>query len=153
MSKLTGKNDSVEIDASRPVYTLSIASHLSNVPGHSIRQYIDRGLLIPYKLDSKRHLFSANDISRLRHIQILINEKGLNFAGIRALMAMVPCWAIRNCSESDRQSCQAYTSDYFPCWEASEKGTLCKNVNCRECEVYKRISEEQDPKSVILDLI
>ena len=60
------------------------------------------GLLLPYKLESKRHLFSQNDINRLKLIQSLIREKGLNFAGVRALMAMVPCWAIRKCSEKDR---------------------------------------------------
>jgi len=136
-----------------PVYTLGIASKLSEIPSHSIRQYIDKGLLIPYKLDSKRHLFSPIDINRLKHIHVLIHEKGLNFAGIRALMAMVPCWAIRNCSKSDRKSCSAPLEDAFPCWESSNKGTACRNVNCRECNVYKRISEEVNMKSVISDLI
>ena len=140
-------------EARRAVYTLSIASQLSGIPAHSIRQYIDRGLLIPFKLDSKRHLFSTDDISRLKHIHILIHEKGLNFAGIRALMAMIPCWALRQCSESDRQSCNAYSANFYPCWEASEKGTACKNENCRECEVYKRITTEVDLKSVIQQLI
>jgi MerR family transcriptional regulator/heat shock protein HspR len=153
MNQVQGKNESEALEASRPVYTLSIASNLSDVPGHSIRQYIDRGLLIPYKLDSKRHLFSSNDIKRLKHIHDLIHDRGLNFAGIRASMAMIPCWAIRKCSSSDRKSCQAYTANYYPCWEASQKGTLCKNENCRECEVYSRITEERDLKSVIMDLI
>lgn len=148
------KNDKyIQTDANSPVYTLGVASKISHIPAHSIRQYIDRGLLIPYKLDSKRHLFSANDIKRIQNIHILIHEKGLNFAGIRALMGMVPCWAMRKCSASDRQSCQAFTANYQPCWEASQKGTLCKNENCRECEVYRRISEERDLKSVIKELI
>ena len=66
-------------DSGKPVYTLSIASQLSDIPAHSIRQYIDRGLLIPYKLDSKRHLFSKSDIIRLKNIHILIHNKGLNW--------------------------------------------------------------------------
>lgn len=144
---------SMHPEASSPVYTLGIASKLSNIPAHSIRQYVDKGLLIPFKLDSKRQLFSANDISRLKHIHILIHDKGLNFAGIRALMAMVPCWSLRHCSDSDRKTCGAYADDYYPCWEASDKGTMCKNTNCRECKVYSKISEEQDLKSVIRELI
>jgi MerR family transcriptional regulator/heat shock protein HspR len=143
----------VEVESLSPVYTLAVAAQLSGIPAHSIRQYIDRGLLIPYKLDSKRHLFSKSDISRLRHIHTLIQEGGLNFAGIRALMAMIPCWAIRPCSEIDRRSCNAYNAESFPCWEASEKGRICKNENCRECEVYNHLSEYGDFKSMIRALI
>lgn len=142
-----------EVESHRPVYTLSIASELSGIPAHSIRQYIDRGLLIPYKLNSKRHLFSSGDIKRLRTIHLLIKERGLNFAGIRALMAMVPCWAIRPCSESDRAECKAYQADSYPCWEASEKGRVCRNQDCRECEVYLHLSEYSDFKGLIRALI
>ncbi len=140
------------VDPNLPVYTLGIASQLSDIPAHSIRQYIDKGLLIPYKLDSSRHLFSANDIQRLRHIHMLIQEKGLNFAGIKALMAMIPCWEIRPCGKSDRENCNAYASDSIPCWEASEKGRKCKNENCRDCDVYKVLSEGSDFKEVIRGL-
>lgn len=145
--------NSDESESGKPVYTLGIASKLSDIPAHSIRQYIDRGLLIPFKLDSRRHLFSPNDINRLNNIHLLIHEHGLNFAGIKALMAMIPCWAIHPCSESDRQSCDAYSESTIPCWEASEKGRVCKNENCRECEVYKILSEEVNLKSVIKALI
>lgn len=140
-------------DTHMPVYTLGIASQLSEIPAHSIRQYCDRGLLVPYKLQSNRHLFSQRDIHRLKNIHILIHEKGLNFAGIRAMMAMIPCWAIRNCTKGDRLSCQAYAADLQPCWEASEKGTKCRNEDCRNCEVYNCLSEEVDLKSYIKALI
>jgi len=142
-----------ENDANLPVYTLGVTSSLSGIPAHSIRQYIDKGLLIPYKLDSKRHLFSARDVERLRHIHYLIQEKGLNFAGIRTLMSMIPCWAIRQCSEKDRHECRAYYENSYPCWEASEKGRLCRNDNCRECYVYNCCSGDRDLKSVFRDLI
>ena len=51
----------VEEQSSLPLYTLGIASQLSEIPAHSIRQYIDEGLIIPFKLESKRHLFSQQD--------------------------------------------------------------------------------------------
>jgi MerR family transcriptional regulator/heat shock protein HspR len=146
-------NEPTELNINEPVYTLGIASQLSGIPSHSIRQYIDRGLLIPYKLDSKRHLFSPGDINRLKQIHVLIHERGLNFAGIRALMAMIPCWAIRPCSESDRTACSAYTAQSHPCWEASEKGRLCKNENCRECEVYLNLDIQGGIKGVIRAMI
>jgi MerR family transcriptional regulator/heat shock protein HspR len=139
----------LDTEANRPILTLSITSQLSGIPAHSIRQYIDRGLLIPYKLDSSRHLFSQNDINRLKNINILINERGLNIAGIKAILAMVPCWAIHKCPEQNKQNCGAYNVDFVPCWEASEKGRVCKNENCRDCEVYTCLSNSIELKSVI----
>ena len=143
----------IELDNNRPVYTLRVASQLAEIPSHSIRQYIDMGLLIPHKLESKRHLFSQKDIDRLKLIRSLIRDKGLNFSGVRALMAMIPCWAIRGCSEEDRKSCDAYTYNFQPCWDASEKGRLCKNENCRECEVYHSFDSDTGIKSVLKSLI
>lgn len=135
-----------------PVYTLSTTSTISRIPIHSIRQYIDKGLIIPFKKDSNRNLFSQVDILRLKYIQKLLNEDGLNIAGIRSLLAIIPCWAIRHCSVEDREKCQAFYSASFPCWEASEKGILCKNTNCRECEVYRIVENYADVKSFIRTL-
>jgi MerR family transcriptional regulator/heat shock protein HspR len=142
-----------ELESKRPVYTMGVTSQLSEIPAHSIRQYIDMGLIIPFKLESKRHLFSQNDVGRLKLIQGLIHDKGLNFAGVRTLMAMLPCWAIRECSENDRRSCGAYSDNYVPCWEASEKGRLCKNENCRDCEVYNMLDLESGIKTVLKTLL
>src|SRR5659263_474874 len=124
------------VESTTPVYTLSTSSTLSGIPVHSIRQYIDKGLIIPFKKESNRNLFSQVDISRLRYIHKLLNEDGLNIAGIRSLLAIIPCWAIRKCSARERERCQAFQTNAYPCWEASEKGTLCKNTDCRECDVY-----------------
>ena len=136
-----------------PVYTLSIASSLSGIPVHSIRQYIDKGLIIPYKKESSRHLFSQVDILRLKNIQKLLDENGLNIAGIKALMALIPCWAIRKCSPEERETCPAYITDSFPCWDASHKGIPCKNFNCKECDVYKIVEKYPDIKSYLKELI
>lgn len=136
-----------------PLFTLKITSQLSELPAHSIRQYIDEGLIIPYKLESKRHLFSEYDIQRLRLIRHLIRDRGLNFTGIRALLAMIPCWGIRGCSKKDRNSCGAYSENFQPCWNASEKGRECLNVNCRDCEVYHIIDLELGIKTRLKSLI
>lgn len=136
-----------------PVYTLSVTADLSGIPVHSIRQYIDKGLMIPFKKESSRNLFSQVDILRLKYIHKLLDEYGLNIAGIRTLLAHIPCWAIRLCSDKEREKCQAYISETNPCWEASEKGTLCKNTNCRECEVYRSVENYPDLKSFIKTIV
>jgi MerR family transcriptional regulator/heat shock protein HspR len=145
------ENNSVASTA--PVYTLGTISTLSGIPVHSIRQYIDKGLIIPFKKESSRHLFSQVDILRLKYIYKLLNDDGLNIAGIRALMAHIPCWAICKCTAELREKCPAYKSDKDPCWDASEKGIPCKNKNCRECEVYKVVEKYPDMLTLLKELI
>lgn len=144
-------NNSVE--STTPVYTLSVTANLSGIPAHSIRQYIDKGLMIPFKKESSRNLFSQVDIQRLKYIHKLLEKDGLNISGIRSLLALIPCWAIRQCSIEERVKCQAYISETYPCWEASEKGTLCRNSNCRECEVYRSVENYPDLKSFLKTII
>jgi len=134
---------------SDPVYTLSIATRLSGIPDHSIRQYIDKGLLVPYKTATGRHLFSDVDISRLKCIRKMIHENGLNIAGIKAMYSLIPCWEIKSCTESDRSTCDAFTSSTYPCWEASNKGVACRNEDCRLCVVYRCPEKCRDFKSLI----
>nr|WP_319271538.1 MerR family transcriptional regulator [uncultured Draconibacterium sp.] len=136
-----------------PIYTLSVAAKLSNTPPHSIRQYIDKGLLLPYKKDTNRHLFSNADIQRLIWIKKRIDEQGLNFAGIKSMLAMLPCWKITKCSTHSRKNCEAYTNGSAPCWQASEKGQECKNKECRLCKVYLLIKPGTEVKAVLQQLI
>ena len=138
---------------SLPVYTLGVASKLSNTPLHSIRQYIDKGLIIPYKTKSNRHLFSKTDINRLLWIRKQLDEKGLNFAGIKSLYSLIPCWKIKPCTIETRTKCDAYNSNDFPCWEASSKGIKCKNEDCRTCKVYQLSGPELNIKSILKELM
>lgn len=139
--------------SSDAIYTLSVASRLSGVPGHSIRQYIDKGLLIPFRTKTDRHLFSEVDISRLKCIRKMISDGGLNIAGIKAMYSLIPCWEIRQCSTQDRIICEAYHQVNAPCWEASNKAPNCKNLDCRHCDVYKLPEECQDLKSLLKHLL
>jgi MerR family transcriptional regulator/heat shock protein HspR len=141
------------ISSTTPVYTLSTTATLAGIPIHSIRQYIDKGLIIPFKKDSRRNLFSQVDILRLKFIHRLLDQDGLNIAGIRILLALIPCWTVKNCPEGEREKCQAYHSEKYPCWDASEKGTLCRNTNCRECEVYSIVENFPNVKSFLRTII
>ena len=145
--------EKIKIEGIDSVYTLSTASALSGIPGHSIRQYIDRGLIIPFRKESNRHLFSQVDILRLKYIHKLLTRDGLNIAGIRSVLALIPCWANRKCSDSERTGCVAFQSDTYPCWEASEKGELCKNTDCRTCDVYRIVENYPDVKSYLKTLV
>lgn len=145
MSELEYNN----IDSTQPVYTLKVASRLSSTPTHSIRQYIDKGMILPYKTDTKRHLFSHVDIQRIKCIRKLLVEQRLNVAGINAMFSMIPCWIIKPCEVEDRKNCDAYNSTSYPCWLASNKGPKCLNSDCRTCEVYKLPEKCTNLKDII----
>jgi len=142
-----------DLHSTEPIYTLSIASKLSGIPSHSIRQYIEKGLIIPFKTESKRHHFSEVDILRLKCIKKSLNEDGINTAGIKALFSLIPCWAIKPCSVSERENCGAYNSTRVPCWEASDKSPICKNSDCRTCNVYRIPESCEDLKTLFKKLI
>jgi len=134
---------------SDPIYTLGIASRLSEIPVHSIRQYIDKGLILPYRTDTNRHLFSEIDIQRLKNIKKYI-ESGLNIAGIRTLYAQIPGYLVNSCTNEECESCNAFNSSNLPCWLANEKKINCKSQDCRTCEVYRMADPVEDLKKFFL---
>ncbi len=136
------------IDKSTPVYPLRIAAQLTDTSVYTLRQYVDHGLILPFKTASNRRLYSDADIQRIRCIRRYLDEYGLNIAGIKAMFAQVPCWIIRPCSMEDRNNCDAYTVTHDPCWKATRKGSACINEDCRVCDVYQLPSKCVDIKSI-----
>jgi MerR family transcriptional regulator/heat shock protein HspR len=119
-----------------PVYTIGIAAKLTKTSVHALRLYEERGLILPHKTKTHRRVYSQADIERLQCIRRHLDEEGLNIAGIKALLALVPCWLIKPCSPADREQCDAYTSTADPCWAVDQKGKVCQDVDCRACTVY-----------------
>lgn len=121
-----------------PVFTIGVAARILKVSVHSLRQYEREGLILPYKTDSGRRLYSELELEKVRCIRRMIHEKGLNFAGIRHLLALVPCYSLRECPPDIRKSCPLLQEPGSPCWSLSE---TCANPfpSCRECPVYRGI--------------
>ena len=130
----------IEISDSDPVYAIGIVAKKFNISVHTLRLYESEGLIIPFKTETKRRLYSNNDIQRINCIRDMIENRGLNFAGIKNMLAMIPCWELLPCSESERQNCDAYTNTNLPCWEASNKSKKCRTSTCRECHVYQNVA-------------
>ena len=135
-----------------PLYPLRVAAELTGTSVYALRQYVDLGLIIPYKTPTNRRLYSKVDIQRILCIRKYLDEYGLNIAGIKVLFAAVPCWLIKPCTESDCEQCDAYTSLTQPCWQVSVKGPTCQNIDCRVCEVYRLPEECNDLKSIFKKL-
>ena len=131
-----------------PLYPLRVAAELTGTSVYALRQYVDLGIIIPFKTTTNRRLYSKVDIERILCIRKNLDEYGLNIAGIKALLAAVPCWMIKPCPVEDREKCEAYTSTNEPCWQVTVKGLTCQNVDCRECDVYRLHEECNDLKSI-----
>ena len=145
--------ENIPVSDVEPLFTLQIASKLSKTSVYSIRQYIDHGLIIPYRKKTNRHLFSQVDIARLQWIRKNLDEHGLNFAGIKTLFSLIPCWVIKPCSPDEYNNCNAYLSTALPCWAASDKSPKCKNSDCRVCDVYRFPEQTPDIKSFLKKFI
>ena len=130
----------LKINLEEPLYSIGVVAKKFNLSVHTLRLYESEGLILPYRTDTKRRLYSQSDINRIACIRDLIEKKGLNIAGIKSLLAMIPCWQIKPCSDKDRKNCDAYTNPNLPCWIVKDKGEECQHVECRECNVYQSLS-------------
>ena len=136
-------------DKTRPVFTIGVASDLIGMSVHTLRMYENEGLILPQRTETQRRLYSQVDIERLQCIRTMIEEKGFNLAGIKAMMSMAPCWEIKGCSESDRAQCEAYEDALEPCWVVKTKADICNDVDCSECPVYQEVTTCHNMKSFL----
>jgi hypothetical protein len=125
-----------DIDPNKPIYPIGVVAEIIGVHPRTIRVYEQEGLIKPPRRGGKR-FFSNADLQWLRCLRKLISEDGLNIAGIKKLLSMVPCWQIRNCDEETRKKCPAMLNFSTPCWEIKPQVCRQKGLDCADCEVYK----------------
>jgi MerR family transcriptional regulator/heat shock protein HspR len=76
------------IDAERGVYMISVAAELAHMHPQTLRMYEARGLIEPQRSPKNTRLYSQRDVERLRRIQRMTSEQGLNLAGVEAILKM-----------------------------------------------------------------
>ena len=72
----------------RAVYVISVAAELSGVHPQTLRIYEQKGLVRPRRTAGNTRLYSDSDVDRLRLIQRLTTEIGLNLAGVERVMRL-----------------------------------------------------------------
>jgi len=80
-------NDDQMID-DQPCYVISVAARMIGMHAQTLRYYERAGLLQPSRSSGKRRLYSNADIARLREIQRLIADLGVNLAGVDVFFRM-----------------------------------------------------------------
>ncbi len=73
---------------SRPRYMISVAADLVGMHPQTLRIYEAKGLLRPERTPGGTRLYSEADLERLRLIQRLTSELGLNLAGVDTVLRM-----------------------------------------------------------------
>ena len=76
------------IDHDAPVFVISVAAHLAGMHPQTLRTYDRMGLVSPRRTPKRGRRYSARDIARLRLIQRLTNQLGLNLAGVETVLRM-----------------------------------------------------------------
>jgi MerR family transcriptional regulator/heat shock protein HspR len=76
----------VEVDASRGVFMISVAAELANMHPQTLRVYEARGLIEPRRSPKGTRLYSQEDVEKLRRIQEMTAELGLNLAGVERVL-------------------------------------------------------------------
>jgi len=75
-------------DRRKPLFMISVASELADMHPQTLRMYERRGLVRPKRSLKQTRLYSMEDVERLRYIQQLTNELGLNLAGVERVLEL-----------------------------------------------------------------
>lgn len=70
------------------VYVISVVAELAGVHPQTLRTYERKGLMEPQRTAGNSRRYSDRDVDRLRRIQELTQEEGVNLAGVRIIMGL-----------------------------------------------------------------
>ena len=73
----------------RPIYMISVAADLVGMHPQTLRIYEQKGLVRPQRTPGGTRLYSESDVERLRIIQRLTGELGLNLASVELVLRLV----------------------------------------------------------------
>ena len=76
-------------DKNEPVYMISIAAKLCEMHPQTLRLYERVGLIKPQRISMKNRMYSDADIERLRQIQRLTHDLGVNLAGVEVILRLL----------------------------------------------------------------
>jgi len=72
-----------------PVYTIGVAARLVECHPQTLRMYERLGLITPQRTDTKLRMYSDSDIAKLRQIQRLTQDLGVNLAGVHVILELL----------------------------------------------------------------
>ncbi|MBA2517297.1 MAG: MerR family transcriptional regulator [Solirubrobacterales bacterium] len=83
-----GTRITATVDVERGVFMISVAAELAEMHPQTLRMYEARGLIQPKRSPKGTRLYSAADVDRLRRIQQMTVELGMNLAGVERVFEL-----------------------------------------------------------------
>jgi MerR family transcriptional regulator/heat shock protein HspR len=77
-----------QVDRARGVFMISVAAELAAMHPQTLRMYEARGLIEPQRSPKGTRLYSQADVDRLRRIQAMTTELGMNLAGVERVLEL-----------------------------------------------------------------
>ena len=78
----------MENENEEPRYVISVAARIIGVHAQSLRYYEKMGLIEPSRSQGNIRLYSMRDIERVRQVKTLMNDLGVNLAGVEVIMRL-----------------------------------------------------------------
>ena len=78
----------IEVSTDRGVFMISVAAELADMHPQTLRMYEARGLIEPKRSPKGTRLYSHEDVDRLRRIQEMTAELGMNLAGVERVFEL-----------------------------------------------------------------
>jgi MerR family transcriptional regulator/heat shock protein HspR len=78
----------IELSDDRGVFMISVAAELAEMHPQTLRMYEQRGLITPKRSPKGTRLYSQADVERLKRIQEMTAELGMNLAGVERVFEL-----------------------------------------------------------------
>ncbi|MBA3275274.1 MAG: MerR family transcriptional regulator [Chloroflexia bacterium] len=73
---------------SEPLFVISVAARLVEMHPQTLRKYEREGLVAPSRTSGNLRLYSDSDIEQLRQVKYLVEQRGLNLAGVQLALEL-----------------------------------------------------------------
>ncbi len=120
----------------RELYPIGVVSRMLGVHPRMLRIYERQGLVRPQRIGGRRY-YTREQVQLLKCIRRLL-EEGINIAGVRRLLDVVPCWRAVGCSLGDRIDCEYFKTHGRESMKIAFAVEANEGLNSRICPHFRR---------------
>ena len=125
-------HNNMDINDTIPVYPISSAAKLTDVPVRMLREYEARGLIRPRKVKGRR-LFTNCEVGFIKNIRYYLRERQMTIGGLKEFYLRAACWEIKRCN---MKQCPAYGNYTKQCYELVSRHKKCNPAICPYCPIF-----------------
>lgn len=128
-----------------PTYSIGEASKILRIHPRTLLKYEKLKLLKPNRNPkNNRRLYTGIDIQWVACVMRLVHQDGYSLKSLGSVLTLAPCWMIRGCPAENRENCDVFIHQDYPCWSKG-KGKF-SDLPCQQCVYFHhfhRLKEQQ----------